>query len=248
MPRREHHKLIHALLNKMDNNVLLNNRCYFGGGTAIALQLNEFRLSVDVDFICDSAEGYRAIRGMVDTNSLGRLFKGDIELARDVRKDQSKIYTAILVDGVPIKFELMREDRIRLSNPEVAEGIPVPLVSRADLFTLKLLANDDRGLDRSYSSRDLIDLAAMKFAWGDIPKGVWEKVEDVYGAKVHSNYDKCRALLADDQYLSKCLKEMQMFHDWGPVISQELDLHSIRTALMAEKALDNDDSSPSFSP
>jgi hypothetical protein len=248
MLKKDHHKRILTLLNKMDAAVLLKNHCYFGGGTAIALQLNEFRLSVDVDLICDSAEGYRAIRGMVETNSLGQIFKKDIELAREVRKDQYGIRTAILIDGVPIKFEIVREDRISLSNPEFVDGIPVPLVSKYDLFTLKLLANDDRGLDVSNSSRDLIDLAVMKSAWGDIPKGVWEKVEDVYGNKIHSHYDKCRALLADDHYLSKCLKEMEMHPDWGSVILQELDIHSIRAAKMAKERLDHDDSSPSYSP
>jgi hypothetical protein len=79
----------------------------------------------------------------------------------------------IVIDGVPIKFEVVREGRIALSNPEFALGIPVPLVCRSDLFTLKLLANDDRGLDRHNSSRDLIDLAAMKQAWDEIPDGMW---------------------------------------------------------------------------
>jgi hypothetical protein len=56
----------------MNSAVLLENRCCFSGGTAIALKLNEFRLSVDVDFICASAEGYRAIKGMVEQHSLGQ--------------------------------------------------------------------------------------------------------------------------------------------------------------------------------
>lgn len=45
--------------------------CYFGGGTAIVLQLDEYRESLDVDLMCASQDGYRALRDTVNNGSLG---------------------------------------------------------------------------------------------------------------------------------------------------------------------------------
>lgn len=64
------------------------------------------------------------------------------------------------MDGAPIKFELIREARIPLED-SVDDLLGVPVLGRVDMYTEKLLAHTDRGLDRSQLSRDLIDLAMM---------------------------------------------------------------------------------------
>lgn len=48
---RQHHQKIAAVLAKLDPCILKKERCYFGGGTAIALVFDEFRESVDIDFM-----------------------------------------------------------------------------------------------------------------------------------------------------------------------------------------------------
>lgn len=42
----------------MDATLLESSRCYFGGGTAIVLMYGEYRLSLDVDFLCSDVDGY----------------------------------------------------------------------------------------------------------------------------------------------------------------------------------------------
>ena len=48
---------------------------------------------------------------------------------------------------------------------------------RVDMYAEKLLANADRGSDRSTSSRDIIDLAMIIMNWRPIPQISWEKVQ-----------------------------------------------------------------------
>jgi len=38
---------------------LSQNKCFFSGGTAIVLALNEYRKSVGIDFLCAFQEDYR---------------------------------------------------------------------------------------------------------------------------------------------------------------------------------------------
>ena len=60
MFKRAHHNRILQVLQAFDPSVLSEAKCYFGGGTAIVLQLEEYRESVDIDFLCSDIEAYRA--------------------------------------------------------------------------------------------------------------------------------------------------------------------------------------------
>ena len=60
-----HHQRIAQLLRGLDGVFLEKAHCYFGGGTAIALALGEYRESVDIDFLCASTDGYRVLRAAV---------------------------------------------------------------------------------------------------------------------------------------------------------------------------------------
>jgi hypothetical protein len=51
MFERPRHQKIAKLLRSMDADLLTHAKCYFGGGTAIALKLGEYRESVDVNFL-----------------------------------------------------------------------------------------------------------------------------------------------------------------------------------------------------
>ncbi|MEO9632426.1 MAG: nucleotidyl transferase AbiEii/AbiGii toxin family protein [Sulfitobacter sp.] len=62
MFQRKHHNDILNALRCLDGDLLLDAECYFGGGTAIVLNLGEYRESVDIDFLCASKEGYRKLR------------------------------------------------------------------------------------------------------------------------------------------------------------------------------------------
>ena len=143
MFNRRHHQNIISILQKLDADLFERSGCYFGGGTAIVLAANEYRESVDIDFLIASPDGYRQIRGLVSDNDINKLAKEPIPLLRDVRKEERDKISTVISAGEgerPIKLELVLESRIPLSGQYVA-GIPVPMLSRVDLYAEKLLAN-----------------------------------------------------------------------------------------------------------
>lgn len=228
MPRcclfeRPHHQRILKLLGWLDARLLAEHSCYFGGGTAIVLQLGEYRESVAIDLLCASHEGYRFLRNAVSERSLGLLSTETLVLPREVRSDRYGIRTFCMVDGTPIKFEIVREDRIELGGAWVP-GLPIQCLSRTDLYAEKLLAHTDRWADRSTLSRDLIDLAMMVHHWGPIPDEAWAKARDAYGASVDKALQSGRDLVASSPYLHACLLKMGMLPTLAPVIQAALGL------------------------
>jgi hypothetical protein len=47
-----HHQAISSALDYFSSEYLSENNIIFGGGTRIALEINEYRESVDIDFLC----------------------------------------------------------------------------------------------------------------------------------------------------------------------------------------------------
>lgn len=209
MFERLHHQRIHKLLVSLNTQFLAQCECYFGGGTAIVLNLNEYRESVDVDFLCASVAGYRQLRNTIHDKSLGDIFTGPVSLARDVRADRYGIRTFVTVDDTPIKFEIVSEGRIQVEGaPDPRTGVAT--LSRTDMFVENLLANADRWNEKSVTSRDIIDLAMMLDGWGSIPARAWEKVYVAYGASAQKAYLKATALVSDPAHLAQCLAKMHM--------------------------------------
>jgi len=104
MFERAHHNRIQALLSALDAEFLTRNKCFFGGGTAIVLALNEYRESVDIDLLCADQEGYRELRNTINDHSLGAIFSQPVELVREVRAAQclAKMHMAPdLVEQIP---------------------------------------------------------------------------------------------------------------------------------------------------
>ncbi|UPG96554.1 nucleotidyl transferase AbiEii/AbiGii toxin family protein [Luteibacter aegosomatissinici] len=221
MFERPHHQRIAHILRALDGKLLKDAKCYFGGGTAIVLQCGEYRESVDIDFLCADAAGYRSLREAIAPPTLGGLLRKAIKHARDVRTDRDKISTYIDVDGVNIRFELVREARIEFdASPLDIEGVPV--LAHVDAYAEKLLANADRGMDRSTMSRDIIDLAMMIEAWGPVPRDSVIKAESAYGSSVRRAWDKSAALVSDDAYLRRSIEAMSMKDSLVAVIQENL--------------------------
>lgn len=221
--RRAHHQRIQWLLGQLNPDLLSRTQCYFGGGTAIVLKLDEYRESVDVDFLCASHEGYRELRNTVSPNSLGDLLRQPVPLAREVKADRYGIRTFCLVDGVPIKLEVVREDRIALCG-QTEPDFPIPVLSRIDMYAEKLLANTDRWADRSTHSRDLIDLGMMVHHWGAIPPEAWLKAEAAYGDSVLRAYNAARQQMAQAGHLTHCLSQMAMDKQWAVPLQSALSI------------------------
>ena len=211
MFRRPHHNAVLSVLNALNGSLLNEAKCYFGGGTAIALELDEYRESVDIDFLCASQQGYRKLREAVWTDGFGALTKPDtkVTVLRDLQSDQYGIRTFVQIDDTRIKFEIVREARIELSG--AMDGrFGVPVLAHSDMFAEKLLANADRWPDRAVRSRDIIDLSVMISRWGDIPDSAWEKARLAYGDTVNRAYEKAVDRIRDVDWLVECARAMQI--------------------------------------
>src|SRR5262245_7769857 len=99
---RERHRVIARVLAALDAAFLDRTHCYFGGGTRLVLELDEYRESQDVDFLCSDARTYREIRAGISQQSLGALLRkssAGVSLLREVRADHYGIRTVLAVDG-----------------------------------------------------------------------------------------------------------------------------------------------------
>lgn len=167
-PARPRHRTVLAALRALDTDFLARAECYFGGGTRIVLALGEYRESADVDFLCASRVGYRALRSTVGHASLGSIAKSSLKLAREVVADRYGIRTFLDVGGEKLKLEIILEGRIALAGEHI-NGLPVPALDEASCSAEKFLANSDRWADESVLGRDVIDLAFMAARWGREP-------------------------------------------------------------------------------
>lgn len=133
----------------------------------------------------------------------------DLGVIRGIRADQYGIRTWLGPEGEPLKLEVVRESRIELAGSRVA-GVPVAALDRACAFAEKLLANADRGLDRSTLSRDVVDLAFMVQAWGLEPARAGAALaREAYGGEVDRKLAAVVELLrADRAYRARCVEAL----------------------------------------
>ena len=163
-----HHAKVMRILRMMNPEFLMDARCFFGGGTRIVMELGEYRRSDDMDFMVSDLAGWRNIRSQVTNQSFGPIFNEEPTLAREVRADRYGIRTFVVMEGQPIKLEIIHEGRHDLGG-QTLPGWPVPVMGRESLMAQKLMATTDRGLDRRFHFRDVIDLAFMVASWGNEP-------------------------------------------------------------------------------
>lgn len=213
MFERPHHQRIEVLLRSIDEQQLLRQTCLFGGGTAITLRRGEYRESVDVDFLCSSIDGYRALRQQVDqaSGTMDWLFRQPLPLARGPRVDQYGIRCAVDVGGVPIKLEIVFEARLALDDPLPQDRTcGVWALTDVDLVASKLMANTDRWADESVMSRDLIDLAMLTDDANVIQAGL-TKAQRAYGTSIDKAFTRAKAqLLERDKRLATCMRNLGM--------------------------------------
>ncbi len=154
----------------------------FAGGTRIALELSEYRISMDIDISCASRESYRAVREQVNDNSLGELVTAELEYPRGVRADRDAVRTLVMVNGAQVKIEIINYENYPLSADKNTDIFPIPSLDRTSCFYTKLLANADRYDHRP--QKDMFDILAMTKEWGDIPARAIELAEAHYSARV----------------------------------------------------------------
>jgi len=218
--KRDHHKAILNVLRSLDGTFLLKSKCYFGGGTAIVLDLEEYRESVDIDFLCADQEGYRALRttiaGQLNLDPILRP-ETQLECIREVRADQYGLRTVVQSQGANIKFEIVREARINLQG-ELDARYGLPVLSRPHMYAEKLMANSDRWYAPEVASRDILDLSIMISRWGPVPNDAWDIAEAAYGSKVREDFEKAVDKIRHPAYIESCAKKMQI----DPMLVEEI--------------------------
>jgi hypothetical protein len=207
--RRTEHALVAEVLRALNKDFLAEAQCFFGGGTYLAMKLGEYRVSRDVDFLCASRNGFRQLREEISNQSLGAVLRQPLALARDVRADRDGIRTFFAVGATRVKFEILFESRIDLAGG-LDEDLQIPALSPEHCVAEKLLANADRGLDDSTSSRDLVDLAfaAVHFGKPTVRSGL-EIAERAYGTAVQRYLGLTLNLFQDNRTRANaCMKSL----------------------------------------
>ncbi|OKH29654.1 hypothetical protein NIES2101_43195 [Calothrix sp. HK-06] len=222
--RIDHHNKILTVLHCLNSDVLENGFAYFGGGSVLALDFDEYRWSRDIDFISEvGTEGYKYLRTLVFDNGYEALFSdlSKIQIGR-ITTDQYGIRINIVVNDTPIKTEIIAENRFQLDSPRYPSWSPVPCLSLNDCFTSKLLANSDRYIDKSIESRDLIDLAVLRLQ-SPIPQSAIDKAEKAY--EVIRPLKRAIELFQEKpEYRQKCYQGLQVNQNWIPKIIDGIDL------------------------
>ncbi|WP_155407232.1 nucleotidyl transferase AbiEii/AbiGii toxin family protein [Yersinia thracica] len=180
----KHHQIIRSVLNNFNTDFFCANSIYFGGGTRIALEIDEYRESIDVDFLCPNKASYRAVREQVTSNSLGLLVKKEFNYIREIAFDRYGVRTFINENNAKIKLEIVSFDNYELVA-DTRKLFPVPFIDRTTCFYTKLLANSDRCLHGQ--CKDIFDILAMYDAWGGIPEESIKKADEHYGPCVLIN-------------------------------------------------------------
>lgn len=214
MYERARHNQIAVLLQSLNNQLLLEHECYFGGGTAIAMKYGEYRTSFDVDFLIENLDGYRELRQMVKQDGIYKLFTPGFEKVSQAKPpltDQYGVRSAITFLGSQIKFEIVREARIKLETPSSRDTIEgVRALTHDDLVAEKLLANSDRFADDSVFSRDLLDLAFMNIKSIESTNG-FKKAHEAYGIAVRKDLDKAIIQLQQrPDWLDRCIDVLEI--------------------------------------
>lgn len=230
MIKYRHHYFIRQVLKELNYDMLKDVRVGFGGGTAIAFLLNEYRYSSDIDFLCSDQQSYRRLREIFLDPALKAEFLGSVQEDTKFNADRYAIRGRVSVPGSrSIKFEIVSEARVKLSDFEfsIPDLARTPVLSKLDLFTEKLLANEDRGTDPLFLSRDIIDIAFMVNAWGDIPSIAWDRVDAAYQVNdlFMARYERSKRMLQDPDYLAHCMADLQISEENCDLIFQSLKLN-----------------------
>ena len=207
--RRAEHRIIGEALALMDRDLLTANKCWFGGGTAIVMKFGEYRRSLDVDFLCADADGYRELRTHAVESGIRAFFPEPVEAVRDFQIDQYGLRAVVRLQGQPIKFEVIREGRIQLRG-HFDNDLRVPTLVAADMFAEKLLANADRCQDRATAYRDAIDLGILIGIYGRIPAEALGKAQTAYGADIQNKVAWVVNKLQDRDELRNAAEVLQM--------------------------------------
>ena len=221
-----HHSIILKILECLDCEVLIRGSAYFGGGTLLAFDFEEYRWSKDIDFLASvGTEGYKYLRTVVFDDGHKALFRdlSRIQIGR-CTSDMYGIRMIVSIDDVHIKIEIIAETRFQLDPPRYPKWSPVPCLSLNDCFTSKLLSNSDRYMDDSIEARDLIDLAVLRLQ-SPLPSSSIDKAEKAYEV-IRPLKKAIERFQERPNYRQECFQGLQIDEAQIPKIIDGVDLLS----------------------
>ncbi|BAU10943.1 hypothetical protein LEP3755_14350 [Leptolyngbya sp. NIES-3755] len=206
------HNQVLRVLHCLDSGFLASCRAYFGGGTMLALNYGEYRLSKDIDFLCPYGAEFSQLRRAIYDRGYAALFlpswEEQLQLPGSIKTDRDGVRFGIQVDRTILKFKIVAEGRIGLDSPSMPHWSPVPCLSVVDQVAEKLLANGDRWEDTSVDSRDLIDLAVLK-QHTDFSQAAIDKAESAYRS-IDPLKRSIVQFQANPEYRSRCYERLQV--------------------------------------
>jgi hypothetical protein len=220
----DHHNKILKILKAFNPEVLRNASALFAGGTLLALEYDEYRLSKDIDFLFPyGTEHYRYLRNLIYDKGIAGLFINTTNIRLgDSTANQYGIRFPVIVNGTTIKVEIVANGNFNLDPPVYPHWANIPCLSISDRFTSKLMANADRWNDASTQSRDLIDLAILRVN-NDIPARAISKAEASYEVRL----PLIRAInqfLEKTEYSHKCFQKLSVIEEKIPIIMSGINL------------------------
>lgn len=215
MFQREEHRAVLRVLQALDANLLESHHTLFGGGTRLVLELGEYRISQDIDFLSSDAHAFAELRNRARQDGPRAFFDEEglsgIEFPREIRADQYGIRFPLVADGSPLKFEIIREGRIVLDAGARPSWSRVSCLTLPDAYAEKLLSNSDRWPDRQLLARDLVDLGMLRSEVGPIPGEAWSKAETAYGAAPRRDLRRAlEVFLGDTGFQNRCFTGLSM--------------------------------------
>lgn len=177
--------------------------------------------------LCADADGYRELRTHAAQHGVRAFFPEPVAGVRDFQIDQYGLRTILRLNGQSIKFEVVREGRIKLQG-HFDNDLNVSTLVPADMFVDKLLANADRCQDRATAYRDAIDLGMLTGAYRGIPVEALGKAQAAYGSDVLHKVAWVVNKLRDKDELRNAAEVLQMDPDMAMHAISALQAEAIR--------------------
>lgn len=201
---------IEEILALLNGDLLAGAQCFLAGGTAVAIQNDYYRKSLDIDFVVSSVEGYKRLREIVLENPSG-IFKSPPNFLREPISDRYGIRMVLGgSNGEPVKFEIVSIANGVNLNPDTDNkvlGLLMP--TRTDYAWLKLLANDDRGADSSVLSRDIFDIAILGLDEDEL-REAYRKALTSYSSAVARVNTRATELLDDEKLMKERMEKLSI--------------------------------------
>jgi len=185
------HRAIESVLSILNVDFIKAHGILFCGGTRLTLENNEYRESLDIDFVPKNLKLFSDLRQEFTKNGARNLFidekmnANEISPVNEFRIDRYGIRFIVKTLCCPVKFEIFSEDRLSFSDAVFtgAGELSIPATAMKDQFAAKFISNCDRVFDRSTFLKDFVDLSILMNRYPELSNYAFRVASDIYGEK-----------------------------------------------------------------